>query len=193
MSGRSHDDEATRNTVAEGLRRPAGCAGSDVPIARFAGDYRWLSNFWLCEVWACGVAYPSVEHAYQAMKTRDVTIRELIRDEATPAGAQQLGRRIPVRADWDEIKLKTMEQLVCDKFTRNGELGLRLCATAPRALVEGNDWGDRFWGVCDGAGLNHLGRILMCVRAGMLARADGVPSTDQLPGLGRVQTGDGCS
>jgi predicted NAD-dependent protein-ADP-ribosyltransferase YbiA (DUF1768 family) len=30
---------------------------------------------------------------------------------------------------------------------------------------EGNTWNDRFWGVCRGSGLNHLGRILMEVRA----------------------------
>lgn len=30
---------------------------------------------------------------------------------------------------------------------------------------EGNTWGDKFWGVCDGEGENHLGKLLMEVRA----------------------------
>ena len=28
-------------------------------------------------------------------------------------------------------------------------------------LVEGNEWGDVFWGVCKGVGDNHLGKLLM--------------------------------
>ena len=31
-------------------------------------------------------------------------------------------------------------------------------------IVEGNTWGDVFWGVCNGIGENHLGNILMDVR-----------------------------
>lgn len=34
-------------------------------------------------------------------------------------------------------------------------------------LIEGNTWGDRIWGVCDGVGENRLGKILMRVRAEM--------------------------
>ena len=46
---------------------------------------------------------------------------------------------------------------------------LSTCRQAKRAgqrlkLVEGNTWGDRFWGVCGGVGLNWLGRLLMQVR-----------------------------
>ena len=38
-------------------------------------------------------------------------------------------------------------------------------ATRDRVLIEGNDWGDTFWGMTDGEGENHLGKILMRVRA----------------------------
>ena len=31
-------------------------------------------------------------------------------------------------------------------------------------LIEGNVWNDTFWGVCNGKGHNHLGKILMKVR-----------------------------
>lgn len=31
-------------------------------------------------------------------------------------------------------------------------------------LIEGNDWGDTFWGMVDGEGENNLGKILMRVR-----------------------------
>jgi hypothetical protein len=31
-------------------------------------------------------------------------------------------------------------------------------------LIEGNTWGDTFWGVCNGVGENNLGKTLMNVR-----------------------------
>jgi predicted NAD-dependent protein-ADP-ribosyltransferase YbiA (DUF1768 family) len=31
--------------------------------------------------------------------------------------------------------------------------------------VEGNSWGDTYWGVCKGKGQNKLGHILMQVRS----------------------------
>ena len=32
-------------------------------------------------------------------------------------------------------------------------------------LIEGNTWNDTYWGVCNGRGQNHLGKILMKVRS----------------------------
>lgn len=39
-----------------------------------------------------------------------------------------------------------------------------LLRTGEQDLIEGNDWGDTFWGVDQGIGDNHLGKILMQVR-----------------------------
>ena len=36
--------------------------------------------------------------------------------------------------------------------------------TGDEELIEGNNWGDRFWGQCDGEGINKLGQLLMKVR-----------------------------
>ena len=36
-------------------------------------------------------------------------------------------------------------------------------------LVEGNSWGDEFWGVCEGRGENRLGCLLMDVRSDLRA------------------------
>jgi predicted NAD-dependent protein-ADP-ribosyltransferase YbiA (DUF1768 family) len=60
-----------------------------------------------------------------------------------------------------------MEQCVRYKFTHNAELRSALIATGDAYLEEGNDWGDRVWGVYQGVGENRLGRILMKVRADM--------------------------
>ena len=39
-----------------------------------------------------------------------------------------------------------------------------LLATDDMEIIEGNVWGDTFWGVCDGKGENNLGKVLMEVR-----------------------------
>jgi predicted NAD-dependent protein-ADP-ribosyltransferase YbiA (DUF1768 family) len=55
--------------------------------------------------------------------------------------------------------------LVRQKF-REPKLRELLAGTRNAELIEGNYWGDRFWGVYvgDGKGENHLGKILMQVR-----------------------------
>jgi predicted NAD-dependent protein-ADP-ribosyltransferase YbiA (DUF1768 family) len=50
------------------------------------------------------------------------------------------------------------------KFVCNPRLQRMLLDTSDAELVEGNWWGDRFWGTFRGAGRNHLGKILMRVR-----------------------------
>jgi len=51
-------------------------------------------------------------------------------------------------------------------FRQNSDLAARLLGTGQMPLVEGNNWGDMFWGVDvkSGKGENHLGRILMKIR-----------------------------
>ena len=49
-----------------------------------------------------------------------------------------------------------------------------LLSTEDFPLLETNDWNDRFWGVSQGKGLNHLGRILMKVRKEIRERESGV-------------------
>lgn len=57
-----------------------------------------------------------------------------------------------------------MRDLVEQKF-EHPVLRKRLLETGDQEIIEGNSWGDRFWGVSGGAGENHLGRIIMDLRA----------------------------
>jgi ribA/ribD-fused uncharacterized protein len=141
-------------------------------INSFRGEHRFLSNFYPAIVKLEGVLYPTVEHAFQAAKTTDQRLRAEIRNCETAADAKQLGRRVPLRPDWDAVKVLIMENFVRQKFAPGSNLAARLIATGNAVLVEGNDWGDTFWGVCRGKGENMMGRILMLVRAELLS-ADG--------------------
>jgi hypothetical protein len=152
----------------------------NAPIDRFAREYAFLSNFYPSEVDYPSRAdihrrtYPTVEHAFQAAKTDDYLTRRSIRRAPTPQAAKRLGRQVALRSDWEDVKVRVMRGLVLQKFVRHDDLGAKLLATTGRELVEGNTWGDRFWGVCGGQGLNHLGHILMEVRAHLAGRRDAV-------------------
>jgi len=132
-------------------------------ITSFSEENRFLSNFYPCVVEMEGIEYPSVEHAYQAAKTLNVAEREEI-VLLTAGQAKRRGYRVTLRADWESIKLGIMEDLVRQKFNKE-ILREKLLATGDAELIEGNDWGDKFWGVCNGEGENWLGRILMKIRS----------------------------
>lgn len=136
-------------------------------IDRFQGDYRWLSNFYEIEISYNGRTWPTTEHAYQAAKTLDPDEQDEIHQAKTPGKARRLGQKVTLRADWDQVKLDVMRALTLRKFT-NPLLRERLIQTGRHHLIEGNTWGDTWWGVHNGIGLNHLGRILMDVREEIL-------------------------
>lgn len=106
-------------------------------------------------------AYPTVEHAYQAAKTNDLELRKLIKNSKKP---KQIGKTIKLRSDWDDIKFDIMYKLVLQKFSNSIILKNKLLDTGNAYLEETNYWGDTYWGVCKGEGLNNLGLILMRVR-----------------------------
>lgn len=133
-------------------------------IGEFRGPYRWLSNFYVCHVELDGCDYVTAEHAYQASKAICEEDRLRVARCLTPGGAKRTARLIPVRPDWDQVKLGVMKRVLVAKFSFNPDLRRKLLATGNQQLVEGNTWGDRFWGVCRGVGENHLGRLLMEVR-----------------------------
>lgn len=130
---------------------------------------RFLSNFFMCDVTRNHITYLSVEHAYQAAKATNDKDEAFVRYSGSPGQAKKRGRIITPRADWQDVKLSIMRELIIQKFTRHKHLGYDLLRTAPHELIEGNTWGDTYWGVCRGQGLNHLGNLLMTTRDTMLA------------------------
>lgn len=144
-------------------------------IDSFSGQWAFLSNFYPCEISFQGIKYHSQEHFYVAMKIKDDQIidgkfytyqecRKAISKVSTAGKVKKFGRsKIKVRKDWGDIKLKVMEFGLRKKFQHN-DLKEMLLSTGDNKLVEGNWWKDIFWGVCDGIGENHLGKLLMKIR-----------------------------
>ena len=135
-------------------------------IESFSGRYRFLSNFYPSPVTYDNKLYPTVEHAYQAAKTVDTIVREHIRNLPTPAQAKQFAKKkITVRQSWGFEKQNIMRDLVIQKFRTHRDLLEKLLATGSEELIEGNTWGDQYWGECPvGEGKNNLGKILMEAR-----------------------------
>lgn len=133
----------------------------DKVISKFDGAYRFLSNFYPAPIRFCGVQFGNSEAAFHAQKCPE---RAAEFSTLNPSEAKRLGRRVPLRSDWESVKDEIMHAVVFTKFAQNPALLEKLLATGDAALEEGNSWGDRYWGVCDGIGQNKLGQILMQVR-----------------------------
>lgn len=131
-------------------------------ISEFKGEYQWLSNFYPVKIYVSCFMFPSVENAFQALKEKDQKKRFLYQN-ISPGEAKKLGKKADLYPNWDNIKVQVMEELVRQKF-KDPELRSKLIDTGDAELVEGNYWGDTFWGVCKGVGKNNLGKILMKVR-----------------------------
>lgn len=140
------------------------------PIKGFFGCYRFLSNFHMSTFVYDPpfrnekIAWPSVEHAYQALKCDDPVIWRKFAAFEKPGQARREGQLLTMRPNWENLKFDLMKVLVTEKF-KDPELAKLLVATEDAYLEETNKWGDRYWGVCEEAGLNRLGEILMEVRS----------------------------
>lgn len=132
-------------------------------INEFSGEYRWLSNFWLCSVMLGDHVYPSTENAYQAAKYPKS--QRLQFTTCSPGKAKRLGKEADLPDNWEAEKLRVMRKVLEQKFRENTFNAELLIKTGSVEIVEGNTWGDTFWGVCDGVGENRLGKMLMEIRA----------------------------
>lgn len=143
-------------------------------INRFDGEYKFLSNFDTAPFIWRGTEFKSGEHAFSFAKTWHLTngwdalprLRQQILEAPTCGKAKYYGRSLPLDiAGWDDRKVHYMREIVHAKFGYVKDYAGKLINTGASPLVEGNDWGDTFWGKCrvDGkvVGLNMLGTILM--------------------------------
>lgn len=141
-------------------------------IISFKGKYDIFSNFYPVIVKFEGLNYPTVEHAYQASKSKEFFFRKLICAlPAEKAGlAKRRGQTGRLRSDWEDVKINIMHDLLCQKFKQE-PLKSKLLETDDALIIEGNYWHDNIWGDCycdkcrNIQGENWLGRLIMDVRS----------------------------
>ena len=139
-------------------------------ITEFENEYYFLSNFYEVSIEYDGLTYGSSEAAFQAQKCMTKE-EKLAFTEYDPDKSKRAGKRVKLRSDWEDVKIRIMEDILRAKFTQHEDIAQRLIDTGEKVLVEGNDWGDVFWGVdaATGEGENHLGKALMKIRGELVA------------------------
>jgi ribA/ribD-fused uncharacterized protein len=140
-------------------------------IHGFAGDYRWLSNFFPCPVVYEGLAYGSSEAAYQSAKfpLAERKVFTTLQPDAAKKLAHSKTFSVEATTAWDARKDRVMREILWAKFSQNPALGRQLVATGKKDLQETNWWDDEYWGVYQGKGKNTLGVILMETRARLVS------------------------
>lgn len=133
-------------------------------IYGFNGEYRWLSNFALLEepVKVCGIKFYTTEALYQACKCKR-NDQFVLFDGLTAAESKKFGRQVEMRSDWDSLRLSVMFNVNMIKY-KQPKFKMLLGQTRGLYIEEKNSWDDTFFGVCDGVGKNHLGKIIMNIR-----------------------------
>ena len=127
--------------------------------------YFELSNFYKSPFILDDKEWKTIEHYFQAQKSTDEKVQERIRNLETPSEAKSMGRVIELRPNWDTLKISVMEKACFAKFSQNKDLKELLLSTGSKKLRE-HTGNDKFWGDGgDGSGENHLGIILMNLRA----------------------------
>jgi ribA/ribD-fused uncharacterized protein len=133
-------------------------------INSFKGDYAFLSNMYEFSPIELDIGViTSSEALYQASKAKNLGEFKYILAMG-PYESKRYAKTMDVREDWHDIKLNVMKLVVTIKFQFVSGLGRMLLDTGDVELIEGNWWGDTYWGVCRGVGDNNLGKILMETR-----------------------------
>jgi len=135
-------------------------------IEQFQNEYRWLSNFYPCELRFRGKLYPSVEYAYLSAKSEDKEWKIMCAEAKEKQGKiKKASQRLKVVPNWESIKMEVMRECLELKFLQE-PFKTWLLETGKVHLQEGNSWGDKFWGVDleTGEGENNLGKLIMTIR-----------------------------
>ena len=135
-------------------------------IMQFRGRYYFLSNFYPHKFVYGDVEYYNSEAAFQAQKCINEAEKLALSNMESPMEAKKYGKTVALREDWEEVKNDIMYSVLMAKFSSDEELKRKLLRTGEEELVEGNTWGDSYWGydLEKNEGKNILGKILMLVR-----------------------------
>ena len=154
---------------------------TDDQVLFYEPDFYVLSNFSAFSLRWKGLRFDTSEHAYHWEKFplqvgSDITARETVRRAIRNAASAHEAFKIAEhnkdlrRADWDEVKVDVMREILRAKTYQHEYVRRKLMATGERELVE-NSWRDGFWGWGPNRdGQNMLGKLWMELRAELRER-----------------------
>lgn len=125
--------------------------------------HRPLSNFHLEKFYYKDILWPSSENAYQAMKGFPDQYEQVSR--LSPKESKRWGKTCRMSdPKWDSKKVDVMMEILIEKYKQCPIAREVLKSTGEHYIEETNFWSDVWWGVYQGKGKNHLGKILMEIR-----------------------------
>lgn len=130
----------------------------------FKDKYFFLSTFYISPISITigdkECMFTNVEAAYQAQKVPEIADKFT---QVKGLEAKRMEGKLKItHPDWENYKLYAMANALHAKF-KNPLLLVQLKAIEGPILNE-NYWGDEYWGIYKGKGLNILGKMLMCIR-----------------------------
>lgn len=147
---------------------------NDRQVFFYEQDFYVLSNFSSFALHWRGLDFPTSEHAYHWEKfnidgaaqaeCRKVFLTARSAHDAFKAAAELKQYR---RADWDDVKVSIMRDILRAKAQQHEYVRRKLLETGDRELIE-DSWRDDYWGWGPSRdGQNMLGKLWMEVRAGL--------------------------
>lgn len=139
---------------------------TDTQIFFYENEFYPFSNFSSFAIEWRGKLWPTSEHAYQAEKFEDESLREEIRNARSAHEAMKLAQKNKDKYQkrWDEKKLEKMKEILHAKVAQHRYVKKKLLESGDRELIE-DSWRDDFWGWGPNKdGENHLGKLWMEVR-----------------------------
>lgn len=132
----------------------------------YENEFYVFSNFSSFMLEWKGKLYMTSEHVYHSEKFEDEEIKEQIRNTRSAHDAMKLAQanEDKYRADWGDIELKVMKDILRAKVEQHPYVKKKLLQSGDKELIE-DSWRDAFWGWGpDKDGKNHLGKLWMEVR-----------------------------
>lgn len=163
------------------------CHGLDTPtrVCFYEQDFYVLSNFSSFQINWDGMLFPTAEHLYHFRKfTSDAEMAAKILFASSAHDAFQIAQQFKHlrRADWDDVKVDIMREILREKVKQHEYVRRKLLQTGDRELVE-NSWRDNVWGWGPNQdGQNLLGKLWMEIRTEeKAAQAERLAKIQQMP------------
>lgn len=137
----------------------------------FHGPMYFLCNSYESSVQFGSEQFPTCEHLFHWLRVpvSNPLLKCRIKNASTVKDVHAIMNRVSdlnrfgSKAEEEVFHINIMRLSLQCKFN-DPKLKSRLLDTGTQELVNYNFWNDTFWGVCNGVGKNHLGKLLMEIR-----------------------------
>lgn len=140
---------------------------TETQIFFYEHEFYPFSNFSSFKLAWKGYEWMTSEHAYHSEKFSDPELIDALRKSHSAHEAMEIAyaNKDKYRADWQEVKVGIMKDILRAKVAQHPYVKKKLLQSGTKELIE-DSWRDDFWGWGpDKDGRNQLGKCWMEIRA----------------------------